>query len=148
MNHRKVIFWSVTVALGGFLFGLDTAVISGCERTIQKLWGLTDAMTGQMVAMALYGTIIGAIFGGIPAERVGRKQTLFWIAILYLVSAAGSALAPDVYTRMFFDLVGRLSVGASSVVAPMYIPELPPTDTRGHVTALFVLNIVLGILVP
>ena len=147
MNHRKVIFWSVTVALGGFLFGLDTAVISGCERTIQKLWGLTDAMTGQMVAMALYGTIIGAIFGGIPAERVGRKQTLFWIAILYLVSAAGSALAPDVYTLMFFRLVGGLSVGASSVVAPMYITEIAPTDKRGQLTALFQFNIVFGILI-
>jgi hypothetical protein len=73
MNYRKVFYWSITVALGGFLFGLDTAVISGCERTIQQRWSLSDAMTGQMVAMALYGTIVGAIFGGLPAERYGRK---------------------------------------------------------------------------
>ena len=119
MNHRKVIFWSIVVALGGFLFGLDTAVISGCERTVQKIWGLTDAMTGQMVAMALYGTIFGAIFGGVPAERFGRKQTLFWVAILYFVSAVGSALSPDIYYLMLFRFIGGLSIGASSVVAPM-----------------------------
>lgn len=147
MNYRKVIFWSVTVAIGGFLFGLDTAVISGCERTIQNLWGLSDTMTGQMVAMALYGTIIGAIFGGMPAERIGRKKTLFWIAVLYLISAVGAALAPEVYTLMFFRLVGGLSVGASSVVAPMYIAEIAPTDKRGQLTALFQFNIVFGILI-
>ncbi len=75
MNYRKVFYWSITVALGGFLFGLDTAVISGCERTIQELWQLSDAMTGQMVAMALYGTIIGAVFGGLPAEKMGRSTS-------------------------------------------------------------------------
>lgn len=147
MNYRKVIFWSVTVALGGFLFGLDTAVISGCERTIQKIWGLTDAMTGQMVAMALYGTIIGAMSGGIPAERYGRRPTLFVIAVLYLFSAVGCALAPDVYTLMFFRFLGGLSIGASSVVAPMYITEISPAEKRGQLTALFQFNIVFGILV-
>jgi sugar porter (SP) family MFS transporter len=147
MNIRKIYFWSITVALGGFLFGLDTAVISGCERTIQKVWVLTDAMTGQMVAMALYGTIVGAIFGGIPAERIGRRNTLFWIAIIYLVSAIGSALSPDVYTLMFFRFLGGLSVGASSVVAPMYITEISPKEKRGQLTALFQFNIVLGILI-
>lgn len=147
MNYRKVFFWSITVALGGFLFGLDTAVISGCERTIQKLWNLSDAMTGQMVAMALYGTILGAIFGGIPADRIGRKQTLFWIAVLYLFSAVGSALATDVYFLMLFRFVGGLSIGASSVVAPMYITEIAPAEKRGQLTALFQFNIVLGILI-
>lgn len=147
MNYRKVFYWSITVALGGFLFGLDTAVISGCERTIQHLWNLSDAMTGQMVAMALYGTIIGAIFGGIPAEQIGRKNTLFWVAIVYLVSAVGCGLSPDVYWLMFFRLLGGLSVGASSVVAPMYIAEISPTEKRGQLTALFQFNIVLGILV-
>ena len=147
MNYRKLFFWSITVALGGFLFGLDTAVISGCERTIQKLWNLSDAMTGQMVAMALYGTIIGAIFGGMPAERLGRKQTLFWIAILYLLSAVGSALSPDVNTLMLFRFIGGLSIGASSVVAPMYITEISPAEKRGQLTALFQFNIVFGILI-
>jgi len=147
MKYRKVFYWSITVALGGFLFGLDTAVISGCERTIQQLWNLSDAMTGQMVAMALYGTIVGAIFGGAPAQQIGRKNTLFWIAILYLVSAVGCALSPDVYWLMFFRFMGGLSVGASSVVAPMYIAEISPTEKRGQFTALFQFNIVFGILI-
>ncbi len=147
MNYRKVYYWSITVALGGFLFGLDTAVISGCERTIQQLWNLSDAMTGQMVAMALYGTIVGAILGGVPAELVGRKNTLFWVAIIYLVSAVGCALSPDVYWLMFFRFLGGLSVGASSVVAPMYIAEISPTEKRGQLTALFQFNIVFGILI-
>ncbi|MEI6412503.1 MAG: sugar porter family MFS transporter, partial [Bacteroidota bacterium] len=147
MNYRKVFYWSITVALGGFLFGLDTAVISGCERTIQHLWNLSDAMTGQMVAMALYGTIVGAIFGGVPAERYGRKNTLFGVAILYLVSAVGCGLAPDVTWLMLFRFLGGLSVGASSVVAPMYIAEISPTEKRGQLTALFQFNIVFGILI-
>jgi len=146
MKFNKVIVWSVTVALGGFLFGLDTAVISGCERTIQQLWGLSDALTGQMVAMALYGTIAGAIFGGIPADLIGRRNTLFGIAIVYLISAIGSALSPEIYSLMFFRLLGGLSIGASSVVAPMYITEIAPAEKRGQLTALFQFNIVFGIL--
>ncbi|MEK7253405.1 MAG: sugar porter family MFS transporter, partial [Bacteroidota bacterium] len=147
MNYRKVLYWSITVALGGFLFGLDTAVISGCEKTLQQLWGMSDAMTGQMVAMALYGTILGAIFGGLPAEQFGRKPTLFWIAILYLISALGCAFSPGVYSLMFFRFIGGLSVGASSVVAPMYIAEISPREKRGQLTALFQFNIVFGILI-
>ncbi len=147
MNHRKVLLWSITVALGGFLFGFDTAVISGGEQAIQQLWGLSDAMIGQMVAMALYGTIIGALFGGIPADRFGRKTTLFWIAVLYLISAVGSALSPDVYWLMFFRFIGGLGVGASSVAAPMYISEIAPRERRGQLTAMFQFNIVLGILI-
>ncbi len=147
MNHGKVIFWSVTVALGGFLFGFDTAVISGAEGTIQQLWGLSEAMTGSMVASALWGTIIGALLGGMPADRFGRKRTLFWIAVLYFVSAAGSALSQSVWQLMFFRFIGGLGVGASSVVAPMYISEISPTGQRGRLTALFQFNIVLGILI-
>lgn len=147
MNHRKVIFWSITVALGGFLFGFDTAVISGAEGAIQKLWHLSDAMTGSMVASALWGTILGALLGGIPADRFGRKRTLFWIAVLYFVSALGSALAQDVWQLMFFRFIGGLGVGASSVVAPMYISEISPAEQRGRLTALFQFNIVLGILI-
>ena len=147
MNHRKVFFWAITVSLGGFLFGLDTAVISGCEKTIQQLWSLSDAMIGQLVAMALYGTVVGAIFGGIPAENIGRKKTLFWIAVIYLVSAIGSALAPGAEWLMFFRFLGGLAVGASSVVAPMYITEIAPKEKRGQLTAMFQFNIVFGILV-
>ncbi len=146
MNQSKILFWSITVALGGFLFGFDTAVISGGEQAIQQLWSLSDGMVGQMVAMALYGTVIGALFGGIPSDRFGRKTTLFWIGILYLVSAAGSALAPDIYTLMVFRFIGGLGVGASSVAAPVYISEISPADQRGRLTAIFQFNIVLGIL--
>ncbi len=145
-NLRRVAGWAVTVALGGFLFGFDTAVISGGEQAIQELWGLSDAVIGQTVAMALYGTVIGALLGGIPADRYGRKVTLFWIAVLYFVSAVGSALAPNVYWLMFFRFIGGLGVGASSVVAPVYISEIAPTSHRGRLTALFQFNIVLGIL--
>ena len=147
MSNNKVLFWSFTVALGGFLFGFDTAVISGGEQAIQKLWSLSDAMIGQMVAMALYGTVIGALIGGIPADKLGRKVTLFWIALLYLVSAIGSALAPGIYSLMFFRFIGGLGVGVSSVVAPMYISEISPREKRGRLTALFQFNIVLGILI-
>lgn len=147
MQINKLIFWSVTVALGGFLFGFETAVISGAEQAIQRLWNLSDTTTGQMVAMALYGTIVGAVFGGIPADAIGRKKTLFWIAILYTVSAIGSALAPEIYSLMFFRFLGGLGVGASSVAAPMYISEIAPADKRGRLAALFQFNIVLGILI-
>lgn len=147
MNYRKVFRWSIIVALGGFLFGLDTAVISGCEKTIQQLWSLSDAMIGQVVAMALYGTVVGAIFGGIPAESIGRKNTLFWIALTYLVSAIGCALAPGASALMIFRFLGGLAIGASSVVAPMYITEISPSEKRGQLTAMFQFNIVFGILV-
>ncbi|MGE0772816.1 MAG: sugar porter family MFS transporter [Cyclobacteriaceae bacterium] len=147
MNTRRVFLWSITVALGGFLFGFDTAVISGAEQEIQKVWGLSDAMVGQMVAMALYGTVIGALFGGYPADGLGRKKSLFWIAILYFVSAVGSAIAPEVYSLMFFRFIGGLGVGASSVIAPMYIAEISPREKRGQLTALFQFNIVLGIVI-
>ncbi len=146
-NTNKLFFWSITVALGGFLFGFDTAVISGGEQAIQSQWSLSDFMVGQMVAMGLYGTIAGAVFGGLPAERWGRKPTLFWIGVLFLICSLGSALAPDVQTLMFFRFIGGLAVGASSVVAPMYIAEIAPQDIRGRLTAMFQFNIVLGILV-
>ncbi|MEL6277156.1 MAG: sugar porter family MFS transporter, partial [Bacteroidota bacterium] len=145
--NTKVLGWAITVALGGFLFGFDTAVISGGEQAIQELWGLSDYIVGQMVAMALYGTVIGALTGGIPADRFGRKTTLFWIGLLFLISAVGSALAPDVYSLMLARFIGGLGVGASSVVAPMYITEVAPAESRGRLVATFQFNIVLGIMV-
>lgn len=147
MNSNKIIFWALTVSIGGFLFGFDTAVISGGEQAIQEQWKLSSTLIGQMVASALYGTIIGALFGGIPADKIGRKKTLIWIAALYLLCAVGSALAPDIYTLMFFRFIGGLSIGASSAVAPMYITEISPEKQRGRLTALFQFNIVFGILV-
>ena len=132
MQMGKIFFWSITVALGGFLFGFDTAVISGAEQTIQNIWDLSDAMIGQMVAVALYGTVIGALLGGWPADRLGRKTTLFWIAILYFISAIGSALAPEILSLMFFRFIGGLGVGASTVIAPMYIAEMAPREISGQ----------------
>lgn len=144
--NSKLILWSITVGLGGFLFGLDTAVISGAEQTIQKLWNLDGWMHGLAIAMALYGTVFGAAFGGVPADRVGRKKTLLWIGILFFASAIGAALAQDVYTFMFFRFIGGLSIGASSVVAPVYISEIAPPKYRGRMVISFQVNIVLGIL--
>ncbi len=147
MKKNKIIFWAITSALGGFLFGFDTAVISGGEQNIQAMWGLSDVMIGQTVAMALYGTIVGALFGGVPAQKFGRKITLIWIAALFLISAVASAFAPEVYTLMVARFIGGLSIGASSVVAPMYISEIAPAHQRGKLTALFQFNIVFGILI-
>lgn len=145
--NTKLILWSITVSLGGFLFGLDTAVISGAEQEIQKLWNLDSWTHGIAVAIALYGTVLGAAFGGIPADKYGRKPTLLWIGIIFLVSALGSALANDVITFMVFRLLGGLSIGASSVVAPVYISEIAPPKYRGRMGISFQLNIVFGILV-
>lgn len=145
--NRYVLFLSVVAALGGFLFGFDTAVISGAERYIQQVWGLSDWSHGLAVAIALYGTVIGALFGGIPADKYGRKKSLIWIGILYFVSALGSAIAPEVISFMVFRFIGGLGVGASSVVAPMYISEISPAKNRGQLVALFQFNLVFGILV-
>lgn len=145
--NKKLLLWSVVVALGGFLFGIDIAVISGAEQEIKKLWNLGAGMHGIAIGMALYGTVVGALTGGIPAARFGRKKTLIAIGVFYLVSAIGSALANDVYVFMIFRLIGGLAIGASSVVAPMYIAEIAPAKNRGKLGATFQFNIVFGILV-
>jgi len=129
MVQRKVLFWSIVTALGGFLFGFDTAVISGFT-----------------ISIALIGTVLGAMFGGIPSDKLGRRQTLRWIAVLYLVSALGAALAPAWVPFMVFRFLGGLGVGASSVTAPLYISEISPADSRGKLVGLFQFNIVFGIL--
>ncbi|MFM7155621.1 MAG: sugar porter family MFS transporter [Bacteroidota bacterium] len=144
--NKKLVLWSITVGLGGFLFGLDTAVISGAEQDIQRLWNLDSWQHGLAVAMALYGTVIGAAFGGIPADKAGRKPTLLWIGILFFVSALGTALVNDVYSFMLFRFLGGLSIGASSVVAPVYISEIAPPKYRGRMVISFQVNIVVGIL--
>ena len=145
--NRKILFWSITVALGGFLFGFDTAVISGAEQSIQEVWDLDVFEHGLTVSIALFGTVLGALFGGFPSDAIGRKQTLFWIGVLYFVSAVGSALAPEWYSFLFFRFIGGLGVGASSVAAPMYISEIAPAKDRGKMVAMFQFNIVLGILI-
>ncbi len=147
MNTRKVYIWSLVIALGGFLFGLDTAVISGAEQKIQELWSLSALEHGFTVSIALIGTVIGAMLGGIPTDRLGRKNTLFWIAVIFLISAIGSALAIDWMTFLLFRFLGGLGVGCSSVTAPMYISELSPASHRGRLVAMFQFNVVLGILI-
>jgi sugar porter (SP) family MFS transporter len=145
--NSKLVFWSITVGLGGFLFGLDTAVISGAEQDIQQVWQLNNWSHGLAIAIALYGTVLGAAFGGIPADRYGRKKTLMAIGLLFFFSALASALAPDVYTFMAARLIGGLCIGASSVVAPVYISEIAPPKYRGRMVISFQMNIVIGILI-
>ncbi|MDG3581100.1 sugar porter family MFS transporter [Galbibacter pacificus] len=144
---NKLIRWSITAALAGFLFGFDTVVISGADKQLQELWNTTDAFHGSVVmAMALWGTVVGAIFGGIPTNKFGRKNTLFIIGILYLVSALGSALANGPFTFAAFRFIGGLGVGASTIAAPTYISEIAPSKSRGRLVSLYQFNIVLGIL--
>jgi MFS transporter, SP family, arabinose:H+ symporter len=145
--NRRIFFWSLTSALAGFLFGFDTVVISGAEKTIQALWGLNDNLHGIAMASALYGTVVGSLIGGWPADRLGRKATLLWIGVLYLVGAAGSALAPNVWVFIAARVIGGLGIGISTVVAPMYISEIAPPKHRGRLAGMFQFNIVFGILV-
>lgn len=146
--NNKLLYWSITVALAGFLFGFDTIVISGADQPIQKLWNTSPLFHGAFImSMALWGTVIGALFGGIPCDKIGRKKTLFWIGILYTISALGSGLAQDPYTFSAFRFLGGLGVGASSVAAPIYISELAPANDRGRLGTLYQFNIVFGILV-
>lgn len=142
-----VIRCSIVAAMGGFLFGFDTVVISGAEQRIQDLWGLSPAMHGLAISIALWGTVLGALTGGIPANRLGRQKTLLFIGVLYLVSAIGSALAPDPVTFMVSRFIGGVAVGISTVAAPIYISEIAPAHLRGRLTGMFQFNIVLGILV-
>jgi MFS family permease len=145
--NKHVIFWSITVGLGGLLFGMDVAVISGAELAIQQLWKLDSFTHGLAIAAALYGTVIGAALGGIPADLYGRKKTLFWIGLSFFISSIGAAIAPDVNSFMLFRFLGGLGIGASSVVAPIYISEIAPAKHRGKLVISFQLNIVLGILI-
>ncbi|HLW85197.1 MAG TPA: sugar porter family MFS transporter [Candidatus Sulfotelmatobacter sp.] len=146
MNAR-IFFWSLTSALAGFLFGFDTVVISGAEKTIQTLWGLSPGLHGIAMASALYGTVVGSLLGGWPADRFGRKATLLWIGVLYFVGAVGSGLAPNVAAFIAARFIGGLGIGISTVVAPMYISEIAPPKYRGRLAGMFQFNIVFGILI-
>ncbi|WP_276502800.1 sugar porter family MFS transporter [Terrimonas pollutisoli] len=146
MKKDKFIFWSIVVALGGFLFGFDTAVISGAEKAIQKYWELDSIQHGFTISIALVGTVIGSLLGGIPSDKLGRKTTLYIIGALYLFSSLGTALTDNWYVFLVFRFIGGLGVGASSVTAPIYISEISPAEKRGRLVALFQFNIVFGIL--
>ncbi|MEL7222949.1 MAG: MFS transporter, partial [Bacteroidota bacterium] len=144
---NKVFTWSITVALAGFLFGFDTIVINGADKPIQALWQHSDLFHSTFImSMALWGTVLGALFGGIPTRVLGRKKTLFWIGIFFLISALGSGLANDPYLFSFFRFLGGVGVGASSVAAPVYISEIAPPDKRGRLVALYQFALVAGIL--
>lgn len=145
---NKILLWSICAALAGFLFGFDTVVISGADQQLQEAWGTSDAIHGSVVmAMALWGTVIGAIFGGIPTNALGRKKTLLIIGALYFISAIGSALVDGPYIFAAFRFIGGLGVGASTIAAPAYVSEIAPQKDRGRLVSLYQFNIVLGILI-
>lgn len=143
---RRLVFWSLTSALAGFIFGFDTVVISGAEQKIQALWGLSPGMHGVAMGSALYGTVLGSSIGGWPADRFGRKPTLLAIGLLYVISALWSALASNVYSFIAARLIGGIGIGISTVAAPLYISEISPAKHRGRLAGLFQFNIVFGIL--
>jgi len=148
MMNNKILRWSLIASFAGFLFGFDTVVISGADKTLQLLWNSSDVFHGSVVmAMALWGTVIGAIFGGIPTNTLGRKKTLLIIGILFSISAAGSALSNDPFVFAFFRFLGGLGIGASTIAAPAYISEIAPAKDRGRLVGLYQFNIVLGILI-
>ncbi|MCA9200455.1 MAG: sugar porter family MFS transporter [Planctomycetales bacterium] len=146
MNSR-LFLWALTSALAGFLFGFDTVVISGAEKTIQELWTLSEFAHGLVTSMALWGTVVGSLVGFWPTDHFGRKKTLLWIGILYFVSAVWSGLASGPYDFAIARFIGGLGVGISTVAAPLYISEISPPQYRGRLAGMFQFNIVFGILV-
>lgn len=142
-----IVLSAAGAALGGLLFGFDTAVISGATQALQAQFGLTDAMLGFTVASALIGTVLGSLVAGAPADRFGRKAVMLTVAIAYVISSLGTGLAPDLNTFLVFRFMGGLAIGAASVVTPIYIAEVSPAKFRGRLVAMNQLNIVLGILI-
>lgn len=147
MKYKPSVYYSALIAaLGGFLFGFDTAVISGTTQSLESVFGLDQFWLGFTVASALIGTIFGAFLAAKPSDIYGRKNVLFILAVLFFVSALGSALTSDWILFLFFRFIGGLGVGGASVVAPMYIAEIAPADIRGRLVAFNQLNVVIGIL--
>ena len=140
----KLWFLALAAAMGGFLFGYDTAVINGGEQQIQQVWSLSSVMHGWVMSSALWGTVIGAMFGCRACDWIGRKPTLFWVGVLYLVSAVWSGFAQGPWELMVARFIGGVGVGVSSIAAPVYISEISPAERRGQLCALFQFNIVLG----
>jgi len=144
---QKTIYYSIVASLSGFLFGFDTVVISGANLPIKELWGTSDWFHGlTIMSVALWGTLLGAVLGSIPCDRIGRKSTLFWIGVLYFVSAIGTALATDPYIFSAYRFLGGLAIGTATIAAPTYITEIAPYMYRGKLVGLFQINIVVGIL--
>ncbi|MBI1692344.1 MAG: MFS transporter, partial [Bacteroidetes bacterium] len=148
MQKSMLVKWSIVVSLAGFIFGFDTVVISGANQPIKDLWHTSPIFHGFFImSMALWGTVVGALFGGIPTQRFGRKKVLLWVGILFALSAFGTALAGNPFVFSFFRFIGGIGIGVSSVVAPIYISEISTPATRGKLVALYQFNIVFGILV-
>ncbi len=144
----KVFYLSIVAALAGFLFGFDTVVISGADKKLQSIWDSSDFYHGAVVmAMALWGTVLGALLGSFPTNRFGRKNTLLFIGILYTVSALGSALANNPEFFSFARFIGGIGIGISTIAAPAYISEISPSNKRGSLVGLYQFNIVFGILI-
>jgi len=145
---NKNLYYALVVGAAGFLFGFDTVVISGANLPLKNLWQLSNINHGTFImSMALWGTVVGAVFAGYPTNRLGRKSTLMWIGVFYSISALGSALANDPYIFSFFRFIGGLGVGASSIAAPVYISEISSAKNRGRLGTIYQFNIVLGVLV-
>ena len=147
MNLNSVLLKSAVVAaLGGLLFGFDTAVISGTTGALSQVFGLSSKSLGLTVSIAIWGTVVGAMLAGFPGERFGRRDSLRGLAVFYLVSALGCALAWSWSSLVVFRFIGGLGIGGSSVLAPMYIAEISPAKWRGRLVGLFQFNVVFGIL--
>jgi MFS transporter, SP family, arabinose:H+ symporter len=143
----RIFFWSITSALAGFLFGFDTVVISGAEQKIQALWGLSAGMHGLALGSALYGTVLGSLLGGWPTDKFGRKFTLLFIGVLYVISAIGCGFANGVGVFIAARFIGGIGIGISTVAAPLYISEIAPPAYRGRLAGMFQFNIVFGIVI-
>ena len=147
MKLNPVLLKSTIVAsLGGLLFGFDTAVISGTTGALTQVFGLSSKSLGITVSIAIWGTVVGAMLAGIAGERFGRRDSLRIMALFYLVSALGCALAWSWWSLVVFRFIGGLGIGGSSVLAPMYIAEVAPAKWRGRLVGLFQFNVVFGIL--
>lgn len=144
----KSLKWIIVAALSGFLFGFDTVVISGANLPIKELWSTGPFVHGFFImSMALWGTVIGALFGAYPTNVLGRKKTLTWVGFFFFISALGSAFAMDPYTFSFFRFIGGLAVGVSSIAAPIYISEISSPKNRGSLGVLYQFSLVFGILI-
>lgn len=145
-TNPRLVGCAIIAALGGFIFGFDTVVISGAEQKIESVWESTPFVHGLALSAALWGTVLGSLVGAYPADKFGRKSTLLCIGILYFVSAVWSGLATDVISFMIARFIGGVGVGISTVAGPLYITEISPPAVRGRLTAMYQFNIVFGIL--
>src|SRR5205809_5332555 len=137
---------TVVAALGGLLFGFDTAVIAGTTHALTDTFRLSPAALGLTVSVALWGTILGSMFAGIPGDKIGRRDSLRAMAVLYVISSLGCALAWNWPALVLFRFIGGLGIGGSSVLGPMYIAEIAPAAWRGRLVGFFQFNVVFGIL--